>query len=244
MSRLRRIAMWSGPRNISTAMMRSWGNRPDAFVCDEPFYAHYLEKTGLPHPGADEVIRAQETDWHKVVAWLTGYVPEGRTIFYQKHMTHHLLPEIDRGWLDQVTNAFLIREPREVITSFLRVIPNPRPEDTGYPQQLEIFNLVREGTGRVPAVIDARDVLQDPPRLLRLLCAALDVDFTDAMLSWPPGPRPTDGVWARYWYDAVLKTTTFGPYKPKNEPVPPQFAGLLEQAEDIYRQLHAQRLGQ
>src|SRR5262245_22427124 len=122
---IRRIAMWSGPRNISTALMRSWGNRSDTFVCDEPLYAHYLLKTSVSHPGADEVIRHYETDWRKVVAWLTGEVPDGNTIFYQKHMTHHLLPEIGRGWLDQVQNAFLIRDPKEVITSLMRVLPNP-----------------------------------------------------------------------------------------------------------------------
>jgi hypothetical protein len=244
MTAVRRTAMWSGPRNISTALLRSWGNRPDTFVCDEPLYAHYLLRTGVAHPGADEVIRSQENDWRKVVAWLTEHVPHGKTVFYQKHMTHHLLPEIDRGWLDRVSNAFLIREPREVVTSFVRIAGTPRLEDTGYPQQLEIFDLVRRRTGRVPPVIDARDVLEDPPRLLRLLCAALDVDFTEAMLSWPPGPRATDGVWAKYWYDAVIKSTSFQPYRPKNEPVPPHLAGLLEQAEEIYRQLHQHRLGQ
>jgi hypothetical protein len=244
MTAIRRIAMWSGPRNISTALLRSWGNRPDTFVCDEPLYAHYLLKTGVPHPGADEVIRSQENDWRKVVAWLTEYVPEDSTVFYQKHMTHHLLPEIDRGWLDRVSNAFLIREPREVVTSFVRIAGTPRLEDTGYPQQLEIFDLVRARTGRVPPVIDAQDVLRDPPRLLRQLCAALDVDFTEAMLSWPPGPRATDGVWAKYWYDAVLKSTSFQPYRPKNDPVPPHLAGLLDQAEAIYRRLHEHRLGQ
>ncbi|HEV3255360.1 MAG TPA: hypothetical protein VG013_00640 [Gemmataceae bacterium] len=239
---VRRIAMWSGPRNISTALLRSWGNRPDTFVCDEPLYAHYLLKTGAPHPGADEVIRWQENDWRKVAAWLTGDVPGGKRIFYQKHMTHHLLPEIDRGWLGRVSNAFLIRDPREVVPSLARVIPNPRLADTGLPQQLEIFRLVRGSP--VPPVTDARDVLEDPARQLRLLCEALNVDFTEAMLSWPAGPRDTDGVWAKYWYDAVLKSTTFEPYRPKNNPVPSHLAGLVEEAGEIYRQLHEHRLGQ
>ncbi len=224
--------------------MRAWGNRPDTFVCDEPLYAHYLLKTGVPHPGADEVIRHHETDWRKVVAWLTGDVPEGKTIFYQKHMTHHLLPEIDRSWLDQVSNAFLIRDPHEVVPSFVRVVANPRLEDTGLPQQLEIFSLVRGRTGRIPPVVDARDVLENPRRLLRLLCEALDVAFTEDMLSWPPGPRDTDGVWAKYWYDAVVQSTSFQPYRPRNAPVPPHLAGLLDQAEEVYRQLYEQRLGQ
>jgi Sulfotransferase domain len=244
MPAVRRIAMWSGPRNISTAMLRSWGNRPDTFVCDEPLYAHYLLKTGVPHPGAGEVIRGHETDWRKVVAWLTGDVPEGKAIFYQKHMAHHLLPEVDGDWLDRLTHAFLIREPRAVVTSFTKVAGTPRLEDTGFPQQLALFRRVLERTGRVPPVVDARDVQTDPPRLLRLLCEALDVEYTDAMLSWPPGPRPTDGVWAKYWYDAVLKSTSFQPYRPVTEPVPANLTGLLDEAEAIYRELYAHRLGQ
>ena len=241
---MRRIAMWSGPRNISTALMRAWGNRPDTFVCDEPFYAHYLLKTGVAHPGADEVIRSQDNDWRTVVAWLTEYSPPGKTVFFQKHMTHHLLPEIDRVWLDRVTNAFLIREPREVITSFVKVAGEPRLEDTGFPQQLEIFDLVRKRIGKVPPILDARDVLEDPLRLLRLLCAAVDVEFSEAMLSWSPGPRETDGIWAKYWYEAVWRSTGFQPYRPKNEPVPPHLMGILEDAETIYRRLHEHRLGQ
>jgi hypothetical protein len=237
----RRIAMWSGPRNISTAMMRAWGNRPDTFVCDEPLYAHYLLKTRAPHPGIDEVIAAQENDWRKVVAWLTGEVPEGKSIFYQKHMTHHLLPEIDRGWMRQLDHVFLIREPREVITSLALVTPNPSLEDTGYPQQDEIYDWVTRHTGRRPPVVDARDVLENPGRILRLLCDALSVEFTEAMLSWPPGPRPTDGVWAKHWYEAVWQTTSFQPYKPKNRPVPAHLTGLLDKADELYRRLHEQR---
>jgi hypothetical protein len=223
-------------------MMRSWGNRPDTFVCDEPLYAHYLLKTGTPHPGADEVIRSQENDWRKVVAWLTEFAPPGKTIFYQKHMAHHLLPEIDRSWIGRLTNAFLIREPREVVTSFVKIAGTPRLEETGLPQQLQIFNLVREQTDRVPPVIDSRDVLENPRRTLQLLCESLNVEFTEAMLSWPPGPRDTDGVWAKYWYDALLKSTTFQPYKPKNEPVPPGLENLLREAEKIYEQLYRLRL--
>ena len=239
---MRRSAMWSGPRNISSAMMRSWGNRPDTLVCDEPLYAHYLRQTRVPHPGADEVLRSQENDWRKVVAWLTEFEPPGKAIFYQKHMTHHLLPEIDRGWLDGLTNAFLIREPREVVTSFIKIAGTPKLEETGLPQQLDIFKWVRARTGRTPPVIDSRDVLENPRRLLRLLCDSLDVDFTESMLSWPPGPRDTDGVWAKHWYDAVLKSTTFQAYKPKDDPVPPHLAGVLREAEEIYEQLYECRI--
>jgi hypothetical protein len=159
-------------------------------------------------------------------------------------MTHHLLPEIDREWLDRLTNAFLIREPREVVASFAKVAGTPGIEDTGFRQQLDIFNWVRKRTGRVPPVVDARDVLQDPPRLLRLLCSTVDVEFSDTMLSWPPGLRDTDGVWAKYWYDNVVKSTTFQTYTPRNEPAPAHLDGLLQEANEIYRQLCEYRLGQ
>jgi hypothetical protein len=222
-------------------MMRAWGNRPDSFVCDEPLYAHYLATTRAPHPGIDEVIAHHENDWRKVVAWLTGPVPEGKDLFYQKHMTHHLLPGIDREWMLRMDNVFLIRQPREVITSLALVTPNPNIEDTGYPQQDEIFNWLLAKAGQAPPVIDARDVLENPARILRSLCDLLHVDFTEAMLSWPPGPRPTDGVWAKHWYEAVWQTTSFQPYKPKNRPVPPHLTGLLDEAETLYRRLHERR---
>ena len=238
-----RLAMWSGPRNISTAMMRAWGNRPDTFVCDEPLYAHYLQQTGLPHPGADEVIRHHETDWRKVVDWLTGDVPQGKSIFYQKHMAHHLLPEIDRGWLMSVTNCFLIREPREMITSLIKITPQPTLPDTGLPQQLEIFNLVRERTGGIPPVLDAQDVLSDPRRLLRLLCERLGITFREEMLNWSAGPRETDGIWAKHWYKEVETSTSFRPYRPKPDPLPQEFTQLYNHCRAIYETLHSHRLG-
>ncbi len=238
-----RIAMWSGPRNISSALMRSWGNRSDTVVCDEPLYAHYLITTGAAHPGADEVIRSQDTDWRPVARRLTeDPLPPGKTIAYQKHMSHHLLPTIERGWLDKLTHVFLIREPREVVASFARVAGSPTLEATGLPQQIELFEWVRERTGQTPPVIDARDVLDDPPRLLRLLCDAVGVDFTEEMLSWPPGPRDTDGVWAKYWYDALLQSTTFQPWRPSSAPLPPGLTQLIDAADAIYRRLYACRL--
>ena len=237
-----RVAMWSGPRNISTAMMRAWGNRGDTFVCDEPLYAHYLAKTGKHHPGTAEVIAAGEADPAKVVDWLTGPVPGGKRVFYQKHMSHHLLPGTDRGWLGRVTNCFLIREPREVITSLIKHVPDATLEDTGFPQQAEIFDRVAEREGAAPPVVDARDVLDHPREVLAKLCKAVGLEFTDRMLSWPPGPRDTDGVWAKYWYKEVETTTSFRPYKPKDEPVPQRMLGVLEACEGFYRRLHAHRL--
>lgn len=237
-----RIAMWSGPRNISTAMMRSWGNRPDTFVCDEPLYAHYLRVTGLEHPGADEVIACHENDWTKVVDWLTGDAPEGKAIFYQKQMAHHLLPEIDRGWLNHVTNAFLIRNPAEMLASLHRVLTQISLTDTGLPQQVEIFRQVREKTGRIPPVVDARDVLENPRRMLNRLCEALEVPFVDDMLEWPAGPRATDGVWAKHWYANVEKTSTFEPYSLKPVSLPEQLEVINGQCQKLYQELYEHRL--
>jgi len=237
-----RVAMWSGPRNISTAMMRSWGNRPDTFVCDEPLYAHYLHVTGREHPGAEEVVAAGETDVEKVVEWLLGPVPGGKAVYYQKHMAHHLLPELPRDWLRHVTNCFLIREPREVLTSLVKHVPDATLADTGYPQQAEIFELVERWTGKTPPVVDARDVLDNPRRVLGRLCEALGLAFTDAMLSWAPGPRETDGVWAKYWYKEVETTTSFRPYKPKDEPVPRHMSEMLQTCERHYERLHRHRI--
>jgi Sulfotransferase domain len=238
-----RIAMWSGPRNISTAMMRSWGNRTDTFVCDEPFYAHYLQATGRDHPGADEVIANGETDWRKVVQRLTGDVPEGKHIFYQKQMTHHLLPQIDRAWLRVVTNCFLIRDPREVIVSYIRKNNDPALEDIGFGQQAEIFDWVRAHTGAIPAVIDARDVLENPRRILELLCDEVGVEFSDSMLSWPPGLRETDGIWAKHWYGEVQTSTTFRRPPPREpQEAPARLRAVYETSREVYERLYQHRL--
>jgi hypothetical protein len=237
-----RIAMWSGPRNISTAMMRSWGNRPDTFVCDEPLYAHYLQATGVSHPGADEVMQHQETDWRKVVNHLIEFEAPGKSIYYQKHMTHHLLPDIDRSWLDRLQNCFLIRDPREVITSYVKKNPHIELADTGFPQQSDIFRWVRARTGMTPPVVDARDVLSDPRRTLGLLCDALRIDFRESMLEWPPGLRDSDGVWAKYWYHEVEKSTSFQPYRPKSDRVPEPLQPMLAQCAVFYEELYRYRI--
>ncbi len=235
--------MWSGPRNISTAMMRSWDNRPDTAVCDEPFYAHYLAITGHAHPGADEVIAHHEVDTGRVIAWLTGPIPQDRSIFYQKHMAHHLLDDIDRAWLVGVTNCFLIRDPREMLSSLVQYVAEPTLRDTGLPQQVEIFEQVQAQTDRTPPVLDSRDVLNDPRRLLGLLCEAVGVEFTESMLSWSRGSRATDGVWAKYWYHAVEASNSFKAWVPKPDPVPDNLAGLYEQCLSYYELLYKNRLG-
>jgi hypothetical protein len=237
-----RIAMWSGPRNISTAMMRSWGNRADSAVVDEPFYAFYLERTGKKHPGAHEVIANGETDWRKVVERLTGPIPDGKRILYQKQMTHHLLPEIDRAWIVDLTNCFLIRDPREVILSYIKKNPEPTLEDLGFVQQEKIFDFAHEQIGKPPAVIDARDVLENPQRTLELLCAAIGVEFDNAMLSWPLGLRDTDGIWAKYWYDEVAASTSFQPYEAKEGVVPDRLREIYGRCRECYERLYQHRL--
>lgn len=237
-----RIAVWSGPRNVSTALMRSWGNRPDTFVVDEPFYAYYLLATGAPHPGREEVIAHHETDWRKVIEYLTGDIPHGKKIFYQKHMTHHMLPEIDRSWFADVVHCFLIRDPREVLLSLHKITPNPGLKDTGFPQQAEIFRQVCDLLGEVPPVVDARDLLLDPRGVLSRLCERLGVPFMECMLSWPPGRRKTDGIWAKYWYQAVEQSTGFQPYRPRTEPLPPHLEPLLEKCRECYDLLYPHRI--
>jgi hypothetical protein len=234
--------MWSGPRNISTAMMRSFGNRPDTVVCDEPLYAHYLRETGLEHPGRDEVISHHDADWRRVVASLIGPLPAGKSVFYQKHMAHHLLPHIERGWLDEVTNCFLLRDPAAMLLSLVKNVPRPTLGDTGLAQQVEIFHSVRTRTGKTPAVLDARDVLERPRPMLSRLCQALDLPFSEQMLSWPAGRRETDGIWAKHWYAAVERSTSFGPYEPRREELPASLRDLHAQCLEHYRELYAHRL--
>jgi hypothetical protein len=227
-------------------MMRAWGNRSDTAVIDEPFYPYYLERTGKKHPGAAEVIAQGETDWRAIVNQLTGPVPKSRHegpshIFFQKQMTHHLLPEIDREWMIDVTNCFLIRDPREVILSYIKKNPKPKLEDLGFVQQCEIFNLVRAQTNSIPPVVDARDVLQNPDRILRLLCDAIGVPFDAAMLSWPPGLRKTDGIWAKYWYDEVARSTSFQPHKTRVGKIPESLSEIYEQCRECYERLYQHR---
>ena len=226
--------MWSGPRTVSTALMRAWENRPDTVVTDEPLYAFYLTATGLDHPGRDEVIASQPQDWRVVLRELTaGPLPPGVTIYYQKHMTHHLLPSVDRSALAGLRHAFLIRDPRSLLASYARVRSAPTLADLGLRQQAEIFE---EFGG---PVLDSADLLAAPEPALRALCAALGVPFSAAMLSWPPGPRASDGVWAPYWYDSVRRSTGFVPVR---GPVPPpdldpELEPLLDECMPYYEKL-------
>ncbi len=223
-------------------MMRSWESRADTIVSDEPFYAHYLHETGAEHPGAAEVMRVHETDWRAVVAGMTAPLPTGRRIHFQKHMAHHLLPHMRGSWECQLTHWFLIRDPREMLASLNKVLPRPTLPDTGLPQQLALFKDVEERLGRRPCVIDAKDLLGQPRVMLARLCDELGVDFDPAMLAWRPGRRPTDGVWGKYWYSNVQRSTCFEPYRPRQVNLAPGMLPLLEECAPIYNELHAHRL--
>lgn len=237
-----RVACWSGPRNISTAMMRAWENRPDTQVVDEPLYAYYLARTGSPHPGRDAVIAAGETDWRKVLQALEQPLPAGVDIRYEKHMTHHLLPEVELERLAGCRHVFLIRHPAEVLRSYARKRQQVVAEDLGFARQGEIFAWVRRRTGAVPPVIDAAAVLRDPRAVLTSLCAALELPFDERMLSWPAGPRASDGIWAKHWYDAVWSSTGFRPWQPREEALPPELAAMVEQCLPAYQCLAAHAL--
>jgi Sulfotransferase domain len=229
--------MWSGPRTVSTALMRSFGNRPDTLVVDEPLYAYYLANTDVDHPGRDEIIASMPTSWQQVLRELTHRpLPDGTSVYYQKHMTHHLLPEVDRAALAGLTHAFLIRDPRRLLASYAKVRAQPTLADLGLEQQAEIYR-----TFGGP-VIDAADILRNPRAALEALCDRLGIGFDPAMLSWPPGPRPSDGVWARYWYDGVWQSTGFGPYRESAADLPAELEPLAARCEPFYSELAAHRL--
>jgi len=236
-----RIAMWSGPRNISTAMMRAFENRLDTTVIDEPFYAAYLNATGIDHPLREETLAAQESDWRKVIGTLTGPVPRGSLIYYQKHMTHHMLPEFDLGWMKQCRNAFLIRAPEPVLASYSARRAEFLAADLGFARQGEIFDRECERLGKAPPVIDAEDVLRDPRATLNGLCEALGIAFSECMVHWPAGPRTTDGVWAPAWYDSVERSTGFAQPRPCR-PLDENLESLADSLRPYYQHLARYKL--
>ena len=237
-----RIAMWSGPRNLSTAIMRSFGNRPDCAVSDEPFYGPYLLLTGLDHPMRKEILHHHEKDWRKVDAALAGPPPGGKRLWYQKHMTHHMLPEIGRSFMRACRHAFLIRHPARVLSSYARKREAVEFDDIGFRQQEALFDEAASIAGETPPVVDSETILADPKHVLGQLCAALKIPFSETMLSWPPGQRDSDGIWAPHWYDAVNRSTGFGPARPTPVLDDAHLRKLEEQAMPIYDRLAAHAL--
>lgn len=237
-----RIAMWSGPRNMSTTMMRSFGARSDTECVDEPFYAAYLKLSGLRHPMSDEIFASQSSNPIEIVADLTCPSEQDPPIFYQKHMTHHMVPDLPRAWMADCKNVFLIRHPARVIASYARKMDKVTLGAIGFPQQLSLFENAAEIEGRPPLVVDSDDILRNPESLLRALCAALEIAWDPAMLSWPSGPKAEDGAWAPHWYDGVWRSTGFEPPPGPLPEIAAENADTYARALEIYEQLSMYRL--
>jgi hypothetical protein len=237
-----RIAMWSGPRNLSTAMMRSFGSRQDAFVSDEPFYGCFLKSTGADHPMREAVIASMDCDWRSVLVTLSGEPPKRTAIWYQKHMWHHMTGPIGYDDFEGFTHAFLIREPERMIASYLRKREAAAFEDFGLEQQAEFFEREADRLGHAPPVVDANDVLGNPERLLSKLCRAIGIGWDPAMLGWAPGRRATDGPWAPHWYEAVEASTSFAPAETETVSLPHDMQRLAERCRPFYQRLAGHRI--
>ncbi|MFN0115445.1 MAG: HAD family hydrolase [Paracoccaceae bacterium] len=237
-----RIAMWSGPRNLSTALMYAFAARGDCAVWDEPFYAAYLAATGIGHPMKDEVIAAGFRDPARVSAACLGPIPDAKPLFYQKHMAVHMIPEFGRDFMKGLTNVFLIRHPARVVASYARKRESPTLADIGFVQQAGLFDLVAGWQGRAPLVLDSADIRANPWESLGKLCATLGTPFTDRMLRWPAGPKPYDGAWAPHWYNAVHASTGFDEPEGALPGLPPEAARLVEAALPYYDQLRRECL--
>jgi len=224
-----RIAMWSGPRNLSTAMMYAFAARSDCAVVDEPFYAAYLKESGEVHPMQEAILASQPQHASEVIAQCLGPVPDGKDIFYQKHMSHHMLPAFPLAWTDDVINVFLLRHPARVIASYNEKREKPLLDDIGIRQQAELFNRQMTLNGEPPVVIDSDDLLTDPATGLQTLCEAIGISYDAGMLSWPAGGNKADGVWAEHWYNAVWEST--GLIATARKPVPVLSETLQEVCE-------------
>ena len=237
-----RIAMWSGPRNLSTAMMRSFGSRSDTFVSDEPFYGCFLKTTGADHPMREEVIASMDCDWSSVMQTLRGDAPDSSPVWYQKHMWHHMAGPIGYDDFTGFRHAFLIREPERMIASYLRKRETASFEDLGLERQAEFFEREADRLGHAPPVVDSNDVLADPEGVLSKLCDALGIGWDPAMLQWAPGRRETDGLWAAHWYNAVEKSTGFGAPETGLVDLPEDARQLAHRCRPYYERLAAHRL--
>lgn len=234
------IAMWSGPRNISTAMMYSFGNRSDCEAWDEPFYGAYLRETGLKHPMRSEILEACENDWRKVAARCAA--APAKSIMYQKHMTHHMLPQFDLGFIKGLQNAFLIRSPEKVLASYAQKHEEVSLHAIGFVEQAEIFDKVADYLGHAPPVIDSDDILANPKSMLTKLCAGCGVEFNDAMVHWPKGPKPFDGVWAPHWYNAAWASEGFAKPQVKDVSLAAPLKEIAEKAMPYYEKLKRHRI--
>jgi len=236
---MKAVCLWSGPRNVSTALMYSFAQRADTQVVDEPLYGHYLRVSGAQHPLREEVLAAVNSDGDEVMRLLLQGPADETTVLFMKQMAHHLL-EVDESFMHQTHNIFLIRDPTEMLPSLTIQLPNARLEDTGLATQWRLFERLI-AIGQKPAVLDSRGLLLDPPGVLASLCKHLHIDYTDDMLTWPAGARPEDGIWAPHWYHAVHKSTGFAPYVAKGV-IPQELDALLAECKPWYDKLLAHAL--
>lgn len=235
----KRICLWSGPRNVSTALMYSFRERSDTTVVDEPLYAHYLAATRVEHPVVQDVIASQDTDGAHVIETVV-FGPSPTPVRFFKHMAHHLV-DLDLSLVDRADNVLLTRDPMEMLPSLVKQVPNPTLEGTSLPMQVRLLERM-EKAGRPPLVLDSRLLLADPPGVLAALCDRLGLDFDPAMLSWPAGPKPEDGVWAKHWYHRVHLSTGFEPYERSSQPMPGHLIPLLAECRPLYNRLREHAL--
>lgn len=231
---VKRICLWSGPRNVSTALLYSFAQRKDTRAVDEPLYAHFLRASGAAHPLRDLCLAAQDSEGGRVVSEVILGPWDCPVVFF-KQMAHHLV-DLDLGFLRHTENVLLTRDPEQVVPSLYKRIGMPTLRDTGFRRQCEIVSLL-EGWGRSPAVVDSRRLLEAPREILEKLCRHLQLEFDPAMLRWPAGPKPYDGAWAPHWYRNVHLTTGFQPYRPRNGRIPPDLRPLLDECRPYYRRL-------
>ena len=236
-----KIAMWSGPRNISTALMRSFENRDDTFVTDEPFYGHYLNQSKIDHPMKNEIINNSDTSWKSISKFLIGEIPENKAIWYQKHMAQHNIFISDMSWVYELNNCFLIRNPKDVIKSYIKKFKLNSSNQLGFDQQFNLFNFL-EKKGCDIIIIDSIDLLINPKYILKLLCDKLNIPFTNKMLNWPKGIRTSDGIWGKHWYNNVINTTCFNSYTESNQELPKKYHNIYHECIDYYQYLYEKRI--
>ena len=235
------IAMWSGPRNLSTAMMRSFENRTDTVVLDEPFYAHFLKETNLDHPGRDEIILKQDNNWDRIVKRITGPIPGSKKIWYQKHMAQHNFKGCDISWIKKFQNCILIRDPKYVIQSYHKQYPFPNKKLLGYSQQIDIIRLIENEQGLTPPIFDVEDILKNPKQALKKICISVGIKFSEKMLKWPKGKRNSDGIWAKYWYKNVESSSEFEPFQKKHVTIEKDLIPLYDRCLIDYSSMYEKR---
>jgi hypothetical protein len=236
-----KIAMWSGPRNISTALMRSFENRNDTFVSDEPFYGHFLKHSKVDHPLKNDIINSLDTNWESISKYLKGQIPKKKSVWYQKHMAQHNIKTLEMSWINELNNCFLIRSPKEVILSYIKKFKLSSINQLGFSQQFNLFKYIEQQNKEI-IIIDSNDLLTNPEHILKLLCKKLNIPFSNKMLSWRSGSRATDGIWGKHWYNNVRNSTSFNSYKKNENKLPKQYQHINDECVKYYEFMYERRI--